>query len=98
MDERYSTVYRRRRRVNTDEGWRVCYVPESEVSHWLGPESDERLAEAVLMLIEGNPNRMRQPVGWICDAVWAQGLVEYLQEPEDVRRALHERARAPAAS
>ena len=48
----------------------------------------------VLMLIEENPNRLCYPAGWICDAVWAQGLVEYLQEPEDLRRALNARAKA----
>ncbi len=62
--------------------------------YWVGSESDERLAEAVLMLIEENPNRLCYPAGWICDAVWAQGLVEYLQEPEDLRRALNARAKA----
>ena len=100
MGKRYTTVYRSRRRVNTGEDRRVCYIHESEVFA-SELERDERMSrkraeETGLMLIEETPNRPRQPVGWICNAVREQGLVEYPQEPEDARRALN--ARAPAAS
>ena len=87
MGERYTNVHRRRRRVNTDEGRRVCCVHESEV---FASElaRDEMVHRKRAEERELHLEYLRWPVGGICNAVWEQGQVEYPQESDDVRQAL----------